>query len=87
MDGKAPLIRSGVFDANGSVRDYRAERIGDMFVERVVWGAELPGEPSGWAGPGHIWYRFWTRLSSRSSSDAFPLTGPCWARMSICVRL
>jgi len=59
IDVKAPEIKSGIFDAGGNVRDYRAEQIGDVFVERVVWDAEVPGEPRGWAGPGYIWYRFW----------------------------
>lgn len=55
-------IISGNFGDPAVVRDYHAERLGDILVERIVWG-ELPaprrlcGETV--ADTGFIWFRFW----------------------------
>jgi len=55
-------IISGVFGDPEALRDYRAERLGDVLVERIVWG-ELSAprrlRQIVVADAGFIWYRFW----------------------------
>jgi predicted RNA-binding protein associated with RNAse of E/G family len=57
-----PVIRSGSFPDTEYVADYRFERLGDLFVERVVWRDDAPARRMGKAvigGAGHLWFRFW----------------------------
>jgi predicted RNA-binding protein associated with RNAse of E/G family len=56
------MIESGKFGDPSTVRDYRSELLGDVYIERIIWGdlslqQQLPGD--GIAGPGFIWFRFW----------------------------
>ena len=56
-------IRSGAFGDVATIRDYRFERLSDVYVERVIWGSlALPQRRAGTvvAGPGYVWFRFWT---------------------------
>jgi predicted RNA-binding protein associated with RNAse of E/G family len=55
-------IKSGQFGDPAAARGYRFERLGEVFVERIVWGR--PASPRRLAGlvvadKGFIWYRFW----------------------------
>jgi predicted RNA-binding protein associated with RNAse of E/G family len=55
-------IRSGSFGRRAAMRDYRAEWIGQVLVERVIWG-QLPA-PRLMAGnviahTNYVWFRFW----------------------------
>ena len=56
------MIESGKFGDPSVVRDYRSELLGDVYVERIIWG-ELPAPRrlSGHiiADRGFIWFRFW----------------------------
>jgi predicted RNA-binding protein associated with RNAse of E/G family len=55
-------IRSGQFGDPAEIRDYRVQSLGDVLVERVVWG-DLASRH--WladavvADVGYIWFRFW----------------------------
>lgn len=56
-----PTIRTGQF-AGGNVADYRFERLGEVFVERVIWAQDTPLRRIGGtviAGPGYLCFRFW----------------------------
>ncbi len=56
------IIESGKFGDPSAVRDYRSELLGDVFIERIIWG-EPPA--SQWRSDhvvtehGFIWFRFW----------------------------
>ena len=55
-------IRSGEFGDGEVVQDYRCERLGEMLVERVIWGMSVPSQRRGEtvvSGPGYFWFRFW----------------------------
>jgi predicted RNA-binding protein associated with RNAse of E/G family len=54
-------IRSGDFGDPEAVQDYRSERLGEMLVERVIWGLQGHCERDGrlLAAPGYVWFRFW----------------------------
>jgi predicted RNA-binding protein associated with RNAse of E/G family len=58
----ARQIVTGTFGDPAFAQDYRFELLGDVLVERVVWG-ELPAPRtlygSAVASSGAIWYRFW----------------------------
>lgn len=55
-------IRSGDLGDAAVVQDYRFERLGEVLVERVIWGMLAPAQ---WrdaavvSGPGYVWFRFW----------------------------
>jgi predicted RNA-binding protein associated with RNAse of E/G family len=62
MSQQLRQIKSGELGDRAYGRDYRYERVGDLFVERIIW-ARLP-EPRRisrdlTANNGDIWYRFW----------------------------
>ncbi len=61
MQGEPGEIRSGEFGDPGKVNDYRAEGIGDVLIERVIWGEGTSHRRYGHllAAPGYIWFRFW----------------------------
>jgi hypothetical protein len=83
-------IRSGVFDGAGARRGYRAEWLGDLLVERVVWGAgatALRHHETVIADEGFVWYRYWLRSHASIAERYFgpdgigvgtrvPLCGP-----------
>ena len=55
-------IRSGDFGDAAVVHDYRFERLGEVLVERAIWGAMAAPQPRGGvvvAGPGYVWFRSW----------------------------
>jgi len=55
-------IRSGELGDAAAIQDYRFERLGEVFVERVIWGVSAPAQWRGAAvvsGPGYVWFRFW----------------------------
>ena len=55
-------IRSGEFGDAAVVQDYRFERLGEVLVERVIWGMLAPPQRRGEvvvSGPGYVWFRFW----------------------------
>jgi predicted RNA-binding protein associated with RNAse of E/G family len=57
----AEIVSGDFGDAEG-VDDYRFERLGEILVERVIWGvsaAPLQRNDVLVAGPGYIWFRFW----------------------------
>jgi predicted RNA-binding protein associated with RNAse of E/G family len=44
------------------MRDYRAEWLNELLVERAVWTADAPVrtlDHATIAGPGYVWFRFW----------------------------
>jgi predicted RNA-binding protein associated with RNAse of E/G family len=55
-------IRSGEFGDAEIVQGYRFERLGEVLVERVIWGVLAAPRRYGdvvVAGPGYVWFRFW----------------------------
>jgi predicted RNA-binding protein associated with RNAse of E/G family len=54
-------ICSGEFGDAKQVQDYRSEYLGEMLVERVIWGPDALGERNGThlVGPGFVSFRFW----------------------------
>ena len=55
-------IRSGEFGDAAVIQDYRFERLGEVLVERVIWGMSAPAQRRGEvvvSGPGYVWFRFW----------------------------
>jgi predicted RNA-binding protein associated with RNAse of E/G family len=55
-------IRSGDFGDAAIVHGYRFERLGEVLVERAIWGAMAAPQPRGGvvvSGPGYVWFRFW----------------------------
>lgn len=62
MHTTLPLIVSGQFDPPRPIRDYRAELLGDVWVERAIWGRmDVPFRCRGIvvADADYIWFRFW----------------------------
>ena len=62
LDDEPTHIRSGHFGDPAATIGYRFERLGEVFVERIIW-ADLPA-PRRRAGvvvadTGYVWYRFW----------------------------
>ena len=61
LDDEPTQIRSGHFGDPAATYGYRFERLGEVFVERIIW-AELPA-PRRLAGvvvadTGYVWYRY-----------------------------
>ena len=55
-------IRSGAFGEATASCCYRAEWLGDVYVERVIWNATIPPQRIGdqvVAADGYVWFRFW----------------------------
>jgi len=55
-------IRSGEFGDAAAIQDYRFERLGEILVERVIWGMSAPPQRRDGVvvcGPGYVWFRFW----------------------------
>ena len=55
-------IRSGEFGDAAAIQDYRFERLGEVLVERVIWGMSAPPQRRDGVvvcGPGYVWFRFW----------------------------
>ena len=59
-------MRSGVWKDAAHMHDYRAEWLGQVFVERASWSVDAPSLH--WntapgvvhvAGPHYVWFRFW----------------------------
>jgi predicted RNA-binding protein associated with RNAse of E/G family len=81
-------IRSGEFGDRAFGRDYRFERLGDLFVERIIW-AGLP-EPRSitqdiTAHNGDIWYRFWLLAHDQVVEHYFAADGtPIGTLIDLC---
>jgi predicted RNA-binding protein associated with RNAse of E/G family len=81
-------IRSGVLGDPAARADYRAEWLGDVLIERVIWGAvaeplRLAGTVI--AGEGYVWFRFWLRLVGAVTERYYAADGtPAGTRMSVC---
>jgi len=61
-------IRSGDFGHAAAIQDYRFERLGEMLVERVIWGMTASSQRRGEtvvSGPGYVWFRFWMLAHSQ----------------------
>lgn len=62
MNERQAWIKSGHFGDPSLTYGYRLEQLGEVIVERVIWGAlSAPRTLAGVvvAGAGYIWYRFW----------------------------
>ena len=84
-------IISGDFGDPAMVRDYRAERLGDTLIERIVWG-EMPaprrlrGETV--ADAGFIWFRFWLSAHDQIVERYYDREAqPIGAQIDICMPL
>jgi len=63
-------IRSGDFGHAAAIQDYRFERLGEVLVERVIWGVAASSQRRGdtvVSGPGYVWFRFWMLSHSQVS--------------------
>ncbi len=61
-DGLLHVIRSGEWEDQPALEEYRAEWLSNLLVERAAWGEaatvmQLAGVQIG--GSGAIWFRFW----------------------------
>jgi predicted RNA-binding protein associated with RNAse of E/G family len=82
-------IRSGAFDDALAIRDYRFERLGDVYVERVIWGSLVsPLRRAGVvvAGPGYVWFRFWMLSYSQVVERYYSVSGqPLGTQIDVCM--
>jgi predicted RNA-binding protein associated with RNAse of E/G family len=81
-------IRSGSFADPAVVSDYRAEAIGDVLVERVIWGEGASEQRYGrvLAAPGFIWFRFWLpRLEQIVERYYFPDGQLIGSQIDVCM--
>jgi predicted RNA-binding protein associated with RNAse of E/G family len=81
-------IRTGVLGDPAARADYRAEWLGDAFIERLIWSA--PAEPVRLAGvviaeAGYVWFRFWMRNLGTVTERFYAADGtPVGTRMNVC---
>jgi predicted RNA-binding protein associated with RNAse of E/G family len=81
-------IRSGVLGDPAARTGYRAEWLGDVLIERVIWGAVA--EPLRLAGTvtaaeGYLWFRFWLRHLGVVTERYYAADGtPAGTRLSVC---
>lgn len=68
--------------------DYRAALIGEMLVERVVWGPGAEAVSLGRrviGGPGYIWFRFWLPREEQIVDKYFDPAGrPVGIQVDVC---
>ena len=80
-------IRSGVLGDPAARADYRAEWLGNVLVERVIWRA--PAEPlrlagAVIAGEGYAWFRFWLQHLGAVTERYYAADGtPTGTRMRV----
>ncbi len=83
-------IRSGSFGIQDKLRDYRAEQLAGILVERIIWREQAPEFHNGvvTTGPGYVWFRFWLprvdQVVERYYTDAGALLG---TRVDLCTRV
>ena len=88
LDDEPTQIRSGHFGDPAATYGYRFERLGEVFVERIIW-AELPA-PRRLAGvvvadTGHVWYRFWLLPEGQVVERYFTAEGmPIGTQIDLC---
>jgi predicted RNA-binding protein associated with RNAse of E/G family len=81
-------IRSGHFGDPAATYGYRFERLGEVFVERIIW-AELHA-PRCLAGlvvadTGYVWYRFWLLPEGQVVERYFTASGvPIGTQIDLC---
>jgi len=64
----AELCVSGEWREMLHMDDYRAEQVGDLFVERATWGRDTPDHALQnriVVAAGHVWLRFWMLSSDQ----------------------
>ena len=87
-DDEPARIRSGHFGDPAATYGYRFERLGEVFVERIIW-AELPA-PRRLAGvvvadTGYVWYRFWLLPEGQVVERYFTAGGaPVGTQIDLC---
>lgn len=62
MDGIVQIIASGEWNQTPEMRDYRAEWLSDLLVERATCSDGAQNRQLGQVtigGPGFVWFRFW----------------------------
>lgn len=62
MNSSLAIISSGDWQRDALLRDYRAEWLTDMLVERATWTVAAPRRTLGAftiGGPSYVWFRFW----------------------------
>jgi uncharacterized protein len=88
LDDESTQIRSGRFGDPAATYGYRFERLGEVFVERIIW-AELPA-PRRLAGlvvadTGYVWYRYWLLPESQVVERYFTAEGvPIGTQIDLC---
>jgi len=80
--GARLILRSGAWRESEHMADYRAEWLGQTFVERASWSGSTPRQlwvmatgnvPA--AGPHYVWLRFWLMDDGRVVDKYFDATG------------
>ncbi len=88
VNGEPAKIRSGHFGDLAATYGYRFERLGEVFVERIIWAA-LPA-PRRLAGvvvadTGYVWYRFWLLPEGQVVERYFTASGaPIGTQIDLC---
>jgi hypothetical protein len=78
MSSSLPIISSGDWQREAQLRDYRAEWLTDMLVERATWTAAAPRRALGAltiGGPSYVWFRFWLAEGERLLEKYFDDSG------------
>ena len=82
-------IKSGEFGEVAAIRDYRAERLGDVYVERVIWGSAAAPRRLGEvviADDGFVWFRFWLLREAQVVERYYQPTGELvGTRVDVCM--
>jgi uncharacterized protein len=81
-------IRSGHFGDSAATYGYRFERLGEVFVERIIWaGLPAPRRLAGVvvADTGYVWYRFWLLREGQVVERYFTSSGvPIGTQIDLC---
>jgi predicted RNA-binding protein associated with RNAse of E/G family len=88
LDHEPTQIRSGHFGDPAATYGYCFERLGEVFIERIIW-AELPA-PRRLAGvvvadTGYVWYRYWLLPEGQVVERYFTADGvPIGTQIDLC---
>jgi len=82
-------IRSGELGDAAAIQDYRFERLGEVLVERVIWGMSAPPQRRDGvvvSGPGYVWFRFWVLAHNQVLERYYGAQGQLiGARIDVCM--
>ena len=88
MSDEPDQIRSGHFGDPAATYGYRFERLGEIFVERIIWAAlPVPRRLAGVvvADTGYVWYRYWLLPEGQVVERYFTAGGvPIGTQIDLC---